>query len=520
MERALGVQWCVDSDLFRFRITPSNRPCTRRGVLSTVSSIYDPLGFLAPFILEGKKIIQELCHEKADWDDPVSDHMQRRWNNWKAELVHLEELSITRCYKPKGFGNVVSVQLHHFSDASTRGYGQCSYLRFQNDKGCIHCAFVFGKARVTPRKPVTIPRLELSAAVVSVRVSEQLRRELCLGDIKEIFWSDSQVVLGYIANESRRFHILVANRVQQIQDKTSVEQWRYVDTKLNPADEASRGLHARNLTGSKWLNGPAFLWKDESEWPKVHDTRNIPLSKDDPELKKTVSCATGTVEREASPTGILDYFCDWHRAKRAVALCLRYLNRLANKGQDTRKLEVKSSNTLNDSKEIKLAGQPQLSVEEFQMAEIRIIRLVQTTFFEEEVKALGSTLKNDDTKLRNSTTKQKSVLKPSSPLAKLDPFVDHDGVLRDNGRLRRAKLLWDVKFPAILPKQSHVSNLVIKYFHEQVKHQGRGLTLNEMRSNGFWIIGGTSAVRSRIHHCVVCRKLRGTSNAQKMADLF
>ena len=147
------------------------------------------------------------------------------------------------------------------------------------------------------------------------------------------------------------------------------------------------------------------------------------------------------------------------------------------------------------------------------MAKIRIIRLVQTTFFEEEVKALGSTLKNDDNKLR------KSVLKPSSPLAKLDPFVDHDGVLRVDGRLRQAKLLWDVKFPAILPKQSHVSNLVIKYFHEQVKHQGRGLTFNEIRSNGFWIIGGTSAIRNHIHHCVVCRKLTGTSNGQKMADL-
>ena len=132
----------------------------------------------------------------------------------------------------------------------------------------------------------------------------------------------------------------------------------------------------------------------------------------------------GTVEQEASPTGILDYFSDWHRAKRAVALCMCYLDRLANKGQGTRKLEVKSSNILNDSKEINLAGQPQLSVEELQLAEIRIIRLVQTTFFEEEVKALDSTLRNDDTKLRNSTTKQKSVLKPSSPLAKLDPFVN------------------------------------------------------------------------------------------------
>ena len=82
---------------------------------------------------------------------------------------------------------MVSVQLHHFSDASVKGYGQCSYLRFRNDMGKIHCTFVFGKARVTRLKPITIPRLELAAAVVSVRVSEQLRRELSLGEIEETF---------------------------------------------------------------------------------------------------------------------------------------------------------------------------------------------------------------------------------------------------------------------------------------------------------------------------------------------
>ena len=85
MERALRVQWCVE-----FRITLSDRPCTRRGILSMVTSIYDPLGFLAPFLLEGKKIIQELSQEKADWDNPVPDHMRHRWDNWKAELAHLE----------------------------------------------------------------------------------------------------------------------------------------------------------------------------------------------------------------------------------------------------------------------------------------------------------------------------------------------------------------------------------------------------------------------------------------------
>ena len=92
------------------------------------------------------------------------------------------------------------------SDASSKGYGQCSYPRMENDKGDINCAFVRGKARVTPLKAVTIPRLELTAAVVSVNVSERLQCELENKDIVEHFWTASYLVLGYIANETRRFH--------------------------------------------------------------------------------------------------------------------------------------------------------------------------------------------------------------------------------------------------------------------------------------------------------------------------
>ena len=108
-----------------------------------------------------------------------------------------------RCFRPEDFGKVVKRELHHFSDASTKGYGQYSYLRLTD--------------RVTPLKPVTIPRLELQAAVMSVKVSQQLHRELDL---------------------SRRFHIFVPNRLQVLQDATSIEHWKYVDTKLNPADHA------------------------------------------------------------------------------------------------------------------------------------------------------------------------------------------------------------------------------------------------------------------------------------------
>ena len=127
-----------------------------------------------------------------------------------------------------------------------------------------------GKARVTPLKPVMIPRLELMAALLSVRVSASLREELEYDQITEVFYTDSQVVLGYIKNDARRFHVFVANRVQQIRENSTPDQWKYIETKENPADESSRGLSPQDLVNnSRWLSGPPFLW--ERELPKRNE---------------------------------------------------------------------------------------------------------------------------------------------------------------------------------------------------------------------------------------------------------
>lgn len=193
------------------------------------------------------------------------------------------------------------------------------------------CSFVLGKARVTPLKPVTVPRLELTAAVVSVKSSVQLQQELDLEELEDVYWTDSQVVLGYIANETRRFHVFVANRVQQIQEHSSPNQWHYVDTKLNPADHASRGLSAKALLNSSWITGPAFLWKEESYWHEPSSNENhgtLQLSDDDPEVKKNISLATNLEEPFTNLLGRLEYFSDFYRAKRAIALCLHYVQKL------------------------------------------------------------------------------------------------------------------------------------------------------------------------------------------------
>ncbi|KAK3743581.1 hypothetical protein QZH41_001385 [Actinostola sp. cb2023] len=102
---------------------------------------------------------------------------------------------------------------------------------------------------------------------------------------------------------------------------------------------------------------------------------------------------------------------------------------------------------------------------------------------------------------------------------RLDPFVDDNGVLRVGGRLRRSALETREKHPALLPRNHHISALIVRHFHEKVHHQGRQITHAALRQGGYWLIGGHRLVSKELNHCVVCRKLRGARLEQRMADL-
>ena len=239
VERALGVQWCLETDSFGFKIQLPEKPLTRRGILSLVSSVYDPLGMVAPVILPARQILQELCRLKLGWDEKIPENLEQTWWNWLRDLSLLSNYKVRRCLKPDGFAHPVSSQLHHFADASENGYGTVSYLRMLNQYHQVHCAFLMGKARVVPLKPVTIPRLELTAAAVAVRMDCMMREEIELPLEPSVFWTDSTSVLKYIKNDTSRFHTFVANRVATIRAASQLEQWRYTNSSLNPADCAS-----------------------------------------------------------------------------------------------------------------------------------------------------------------------------------------------------------------------------------------------------------------------------------------
>ena len=151
-EHALGVQWKVQTDEFCFKVIVKERPPTRRGILSVASLVYDPLGFLAPFTLSAKLILQELCRKTIGWDEKVEGQALSDWKDWLAALPELSEVAVRRCCKPDSFGEVSHAQVHHFSDASQCAYGKASYLCMIDTDGNIHCSFVIGKSRLAPLK--------------------------------------------------------------------------------------------------------------------------------------------------------------------------------------------------------------------------------------------------------------------------------------------------------------------------------------------------------------------------------
>ena len=512
IQRSLGTYWCMESDTFGFRIELKDKPCTRRGLLSTVSSIYDPLGILAPVVLVGRQILQELCKEGLDWDEPLTSDIRTRWERWRSDLPLLDQVRVSRCLKPKGFGEPSSVEIHSFSDASDVGIGQVSYLRQINGKGDVHVSLLMAKGRVAPVKAMTTPRLELTAAVVSVNVSTMLKKELCYDDIEELYHSDSSVVLSYLNNEARRFHTYVGNRVQYIRDRSDPKQWHFVPGEQNPADVASRGCTAAELLQNRqWFNGPDFLWKQRTALS--HSQPDIELDPDDREIKKgsTSVLSTKKLPTEEEAAARSD---DLEAERFAHSSSLTRLKRGIVRIQ--RMIERKRSNKLYNWRPQE--GAP--TVKELEEAETVILKSLQHKHFAAEFKVLRK-LKGNDERFedRKSARNRNTALRSSSNLYKLDPFIDSKGLLRVGGRLKNSTSPFHVRYPVIIPKNDHVTTLLVRHHHENQHHQGYGITHNKIRQEGYWLINGRSEVSRVIRKCVSCRRLRGSTLDQKMSDL-
>ncbi|XP_047489108.1 uncharacterized protein LOC125039313 [Penaeus chinensis] len=268
-ERALGIVWSVTTDSFEFKINIKDKQENRRGILSMASSLYDPLGLVSPFTLPVKLILQSLSKKGLKWDEPIPDKESKEYRKLIKTIDSLENIKVPRCFRKVQAKNA-KVQLHCFADASDSGYGVAIYARFQYSDQSIECNLVVGKSRVAPLKKITIPRMELTAATLAVKLANVVSKELGFYYENKFFWTDSTSVLKCIANSTTRYHTFVANRLTTIHEGSNVEDWHYIASDLNPADLASRGMHGNcdEEKISRWFQGPEFLSKPMSEWPE------------------------------------------------------------------------------------------------------------------------------------------------------------------------------------------------------------------------------------------------------------
>lgn len=492
VERALGIHWNVKDDVFTFRIIERKNQATRRGILSDVSSMYDPLGFAAPFILPAKRLLQQLCKDNVGWDEEISPQSLEVWQRWLNDLPNLQHIRIPRCFKSLQLGQLKEVQLHHFSDASTKGYGAVSYLRCEDVNGNVNCSLVIGKSRVSPSKPVTIPRLELTAATVAVKQDRQIQEELDIKFDAVVFWTDSTCVLQYINSEAGRFKTFVANRIALIHESSSPSQWRYVNSESNPADYASRGLRSdEKVKIDQWVHGPYFLRKGEEEWPKCPEGINS-LPDENLEWKKSVQVFE-TQMQDQPLDKFIKYYSSWYKLQKSTAWLLRFIQYLRNR-------HLSSGSTG--------AGVGPLTVKELENSRLKIIGYVQRKSFSEEFVAL----KNSDASMNT-----KKMVKKSSRLSTLSPFIS-EGVLRVGGRLDRASISFDAKHPIIVPNKHHIADLIIQHYHQMEGHSGARQVLATIQQE-FWILQGRSRIRWLLSKCVPCRRRYAPPGQQVMAPL-
>ena len=485
VDRALGIHWDAEEDTLGISVHPKLRSHTRRGLLSVMCSVYDPLGFVCPYVLRAKLLFQGECRiANKGWDEPLESTTQGQWIKWLDKLDRLSEFQLDRCLVPVDFGDVKECKLHHFSDASKDAYGCVSFVRLVSSSGRIHCSFVMGKSRLAPLKVMTIPRLELSAAVLAVRQDTMLRRETDLDICKSTFWTDSMLVLQYIRNQTKRFHTFVANRVTTIHEASSPEQWRYVNTELNPADDASRGLDADSmLARDRWRNGPRFLWQGEDKWPSEPEVSGL-LNKD-PEVKREVTSRAVDARVNADPIDkLLNRYSCWLRLRKAVAWLLRFKDWLRS-----------HKPTCDPSR---------LTVQELKAAELAILKHVQHESFSQEFRDLSMGC---------------TAVRRQSTINNLRPFLDEAGLLRVGGRLRLAPIEEDRKFPLLLPKNHHASLLVVRHAHESLAgHGGKDHVLSVIRRK-YWIPKPRTMINRVLRECMLCKKMRAQPEVQRMADL-
>lgn len=397
------------------------------------------------------------------------------WNNWRQELENVSHVHVPRFYFGNGLPDVL--ELHVFVDASEDAFGAVSYWRYITADEKIGVSFVSAKSKCAPMKTMTIPRLELQAAVLGTRLMCTILHEHSMKVARCIFWSDSTTVINWIGSESRRYKPFVAHRITEILDSTRPADWRWLPTELNVADEITRMKNKVDFSNeTRWFQGPQFLQGHEDGWPMP--VAGVHQDSCEEELRPKFALLV-------SSNFIIDFnrFSSFLRLKRTMAWVLRFVGRCRKKNVD---------NATNC-----------LTVAELKIAETILCRVSQEESFANELNILrsgGNIPKDND-------------------LYTLSPYIDENKCLRVYGRIDAASWLpLDSRRPIILSPNHHFTELLAVHAHDKMKHQNFEATLGEIRRT-YWIPRLRRLLSKCVSNCNICKIRRANPVPPYMGKL-
>lgn len=472
--KALGLKWNPQSDTFEFDLVVKNQNTfTKREVLSTIARIFDPLGLIGPIVTTAKIFMQGLWGLQSHWDDKLPDDKVKEWLEFQDSLGLINEIKINRFVLSEDFGILC---LKGYSDASELAYGAVIYVVSQSHSGKLTVQLLCSKSRVAPIKTVTIPRLELCGAVLLAKLMRKVMTALKVSCNSVHYYSDSTIVLSWLQKSPSELKTFVATRVSTIQSLTDVKQWKHVRSSDNPADMLSRGCKPQNLLQNNlWWNCEQTLNQSDDLVPIMTKTDGIQSEIDRHfylELKPCAKSSSATmilIKTDFSVMNdVLNCSNNYFKTIRVFCYVLRFLNFLKGQKQFSRSI----------------------SNEEFKIAESYIIRDAQKAFAEKDIQKLSN----------------------------LKPFVDEEGILRVGGRLTKANIPYDQKYPIILHKKCKLNEKLFYTYHLRFLHVGPQALLNAVRQK-YWPLGGRNSARRAVHSCIVCFKNKPLMSSQMMADL-
>lgn len=380
--------------------------------------------------------------------------IQEKWKAYYAGLESLKRLTIPRKCKPHPSDKV---EVHGFCDASMEAYGACMYIRSLDKTSKWHSRFLCSKSRVALLKGATIPRLELSGALLLAQLATKVADSWGIDSATIYLWTDSTIVLGWLNSHSSRLKTFVANRVNQILELTEVKQWRHD----NPADIISRGISPVELIRADiWWNGPKWLEEDNTIWQiqptLMNDIEELPEIR---KMKLTLITANPV-------THMINQYSEWNHMLRGIAWLRRYTR------------YIKGDKGFREPR--------QLQISDLREAKLTVLRIVQQEMFRKEFIALE---------------KGQEVPK-NSKLRCLIPFIKN-GLILVGGRLQNSNINENRKHPIVLPSFHKITVMIFESYHRELLHIGPQTLLSEVRRQ-YWPLLGRANARAVVRRCIKC----------------